>query len=100
WVKRFGIESGKGRNQGRNDPHRVGIPRKTFQNPFEIFVDERVQGYLPLKLLQFLSGGQLTVNDEVSDFQKSRVFGQLLYGVTPVAQNAFLPIQKGNGTGG
>ncbi len=53
------------------------------------------------EILPFRQGGQTAVYQEIGHLHKAAMFGQILNGVTTVAENALFPVQKGDiaGTG-
>jgi hypothetical protein len=47
-----------------------------------------------------ISGWQFTKNQQVGNFQKVRLGGQVFNGISAIAKNAFVTIQKSNSTFG
>ena len=48
-------------------------------------------------LLQLRRGGQLAVEKEVGDLQECAILGQLLDGISAIAQDAFVAVDEGDG---
>ena len=68
--------------------------RKTLEELLHVFVDHAVVSELPAPLGQFLPVGKLAVNQQVADFRKRRVLGELLDGIAAVAENTFLAVDE------
>ena len=48
-------------------------------------------------LLQLGRGGQLAVEQEVGDLQEGAILGQLLDGISAIAQDTFVAVDEGDG---
>nr|GFD41780.1 hypothetical protein [Tanacetum cinerariifolium] len=92
----LGVESRKRTDNRSQDAHGMGRRREAVENLAHIFVHQRVLGNLIAKCVKLRLRRQRTVNQQVSDFQEAGLLGELLDGIAPVAQNAFLAVEKRN----
>ena len=65
----------------------------------QLLMNHRVIRDLTTKFLKLIFPRQISVQQQVCNFQKSTLFSQLFDGVAPIAQNALATINKGNVTG-
>ena len=63
---------------------------------FHVLVQQRVMRQLVLEVSEFRRAGQLAVDSQVSDFEKTGFLGKLFNRVTPVAQDSRLTVDKGD----
>ena len=94
----LGIEGGE-RGDGRDqDAHRVGIVVETVHELLHVLVGHGVAHDFALPVFELFRRGQLAVQQQVGHFQESALFGQLFDRVAAIAQDAFVPVQVGDGT--
>ena len=62
-----------------------------------VLVDHGVLHYFAIPLFQLFLRGKFAVQQQVSDFQKSAVLGQLLDGIAAIPQDAGVAVQVGDG---
>ena len=63
-------------------------------------MDQGVGFDIVTELIELFFIGQLTENKKMGHFKKGRFLSKLLNGISPVAQDSFVAIQKGNSTFG
>ena len=94
-VEVEGREGGDGRDQ---HAHGMGVVVEALQEALaHVLVDEGVVGDLVAPRGVLLGRGQLAVEEEVGHLQVGRVLRQLLDRITPVAQDARLAVEIGDG---
>jgi hypothetical protein len=62
-------------------------------------MNHRVIRDLATKFLKLIFPRQISVQQQVCNFQESALFSQLFDGIATIAQNALATIDKGNATG-
>ena len=74
---------------------------KAGNEMIELLMHHRVISQLIAELIQLQFVGQLSIKKQECDLDKSASFGQLLNGITPVAENPLATIDEGDfaGTG-
>ncbi len=80
----------------RQHRHRMGVIAKTLEEVKHALVEHCVRANRVVELLEFSRVRQFTVQQEVGDFDKAGMRGELLDRVTPVHEDAFLAIDIGN----
>ncbi len=98
-VIRVCAESRQRHYRRRSDCHRVGRCGIAFQKFLDLFLKLRVLFEVFLKHIQFFTSRQFVINQQIAHFQKTGLFRKLLNRVAPVAQDAFLTIDKRDRTG-
>ena len=72
--------------------------RIAVEEGLHIFVDHRVARQQRVEPVQLAARGELPVDEQVGRFRKGRALGQLLNRVAPVAEDALVPVNEGDGT--
>ena len=76
----------------------MGVVVEALHEPLaDVLVDERVVGDFVHPLVELGLGGQFTVDEQVCHLEVGRVLRQVLNGVPPVAQDAVLAVEFGDG---
>jgi hypothetical protein len=92
------IEGRQGGDGGHQHAHGMGVVVEAFQEALpHVLVDEGVVGDLVAPGGELLRGGQLAVQEQIGHLEIGRLLGQLLNRVTPVAQDACLAVEVGDG---
>ena len=98
-VLRVGVEGGKC-GKGRNkDAHGVSVVVEALHEALaHVFVNEGVVGDLVGPIGHLRLGREFAVEEQIGNFEKARLFGQLLNGVTAISEDAGAAIEFGDGT--
>ena len=92
------VEGGQRRHRRYQHPHGVGVVVEALQEPLaHVLVDERVHGDLVVPGFELGLGRQLAVQQEVGHLEVGRVLGQLFDRIAPVAQDALVAVEIGDG---
>ncbi len=75
----------------------MGVARKAVEEPLEVLVQQGVPLDLVGELGQLLLIRQLTVDQQIADFDEGRLLGKLLNRVAAVAQDARVAVDVGDG---
>jgi len=76
----------------------MGIETEGLDEVLDVGVQQAVAADIPLPLPQLRRRGQLAEDDEIGGFQVGAGGCQLLDGIAPVAQDALIAINVGDGT--
>ena len=92
------VEGREGGDRRDQHPHRMGVVVEPLEEPLaDVLVDEGVVGDLVLPGLVLLGGRELAVQQQVGHLEVGRVLGQLLDRVAPVAEDALVAVEIGDG---
>ena len=95
-IHLFVIIRGHRSDDGRQHRHRMCVVAKSLKKTQHAFVQHGVTANGCVELVEFFCGRQLTVQQQVRDFDKAGIVGKLFDRVTPIHQNAFLAIDERN----
>ena len=97
-VLGFGIEGGQGPDARQEHPHGVGVIVEAIHEPLaEVLVDIGVVPDLVRPALELVNGRQLPMDEQVRHLQVRGLRRDLLDRVTPVAQDAGVAVEVGDG---
>ena len=91
------IEGRHGTDDTDHHGHRVRIAAETAVEVAHLLVDHRVICDRVLEILEGCRVGQLTVQQQVANFQEAAFLGKLLDGVAAMAQDADFAVDIGQG---
>ena len=93
-VLRVRIESRERTHCRFKHPHRVGIVVKTVHHLLDALVDKSVVSNVPDPVLELRGGGQLAVQQQVSNFQIAALFSKLVDGKPAILEYALVAVDK------
>ena len=96
-VLGFWVEGGQRANGRHEGPHWVGVVTEALHEVGDVFVDIRVIRDVVNPLFTLVVGGQLTVQEQVTNLEERRVLGQLLDWIAAVTKDACVAIDVGDG---
>ena len=76
----------------------MGAVREGLEEMLHVLAEQRVIGHLGFEIRQLLPRGKRTVDQQVGDFEKRRLLGELLDRVTPMAQDSLIAVDVGHRT--
>ena len=95
-VGRVVIEGRHRAHDAAHDRHRVGVTPETPIEGRQLFMDHGVAGDVAGEFGILFRIGQIAVQQQMRDFQKARLFGQLLDGIAAIEQDTFIAIDIGD----
>ena len=90
------IEGGHGAHGACQHGHWVAVTAEALEKTIHLRVKEGVLLDFGVEFGKFCFGWQLTFQDEVADFRKRRLFGQLADWIAAVKQDALVTIDEGD----
>ncbi len=93
------VERRQGRDGRGEHGHRVGVAREPVEEPPQALVQQGVPTHVVSEGGQLRGGGQLAVDQQVGDLEEGGALGELLDGVTAVAQDPGVTVDVGDGRG-
>src|SRR5271157_4698957 len=75
----------------------MGAVKKALEEFLACLMQHRVMSDLVGPIGQLRSGRELTKQDEISNFKKGALLGELLNGISSIPQDALIAIDKGYG---
>ena len=91
-VKAVMIECRQRANHAAHHRHRMGVAAEPVIERPKLLMQHRVQGHALLELRRLRLGRQLAVQQQVEDFQKVGLLGQLLDRISAIQQDTLVPI--------
>ena len=96
-VPGSGIEGGHRRHRADRDAHRVRVVAEGVDQLGQVLVDVGVNLYFALKAVQLVGRRQFPPENQVGHLEEGALLRQLLDGVAAVLQDAFGPVDIGDG---
>ena len=91
------VEGAERRDRRAEHRHRVRVAREAVEEGAQVFVQHRVTANPLLEGRQLVSSRELAVDQQVGDLGEGRLLGQLVDGVAPIAQDAGVTVDVGDG---
>ena len=101
-VGRIVVKGRQCSDHAAHDRHRMRIAAEAVEKAAQLFVHHRVVGDVVDELRLFLCVRQFAIQQQIGDFEKITVLGQLLDRVAAIHQDAFVAVDIGDArpTGG
>jgi hypothetical protein len=94
------VERRQSRDGCCNHRHWMRIVGESTEEAAQILVDDRVSAQTRIEGIVLFLRGQLTVDEEVADFNEVRLLGKLFDRVPAVLQHTFVTVDEGDGRRG